>query len=246
MKSTHYFIIALLVAISSFFAVTPPVKGQTRKVMNRPYIDQRLFHYGFLAGVHLQDIELEQTTYTDEEGNQWVADIPNYDPGFSVGILGALRLTNHLELRVVPTMHFGTKLMRYYNMRKDVEGEEKKQSQTLKSTYISLPVDIKFAAQRFNNFRPYMMVGVNPMLDLTVKKQQNIRLNSFDCYLEAGLGCDFYARWFKFIPEIKFCYGLTNIINNDRSDLIDTTKDIFSHSIRKGRSKMIVVTFYFE
>lgn len=246
MKSTHYYIIAIITAILSLFACPLTAEAQTRKVMNRPYIDQRLFHYGFLAGVHLQDIELEQHGYTDEEGNQWVADIPNYDPGFTVGILGALRLTEHLELRAIPSMHFGTKMMRFYNMRQDVENEEKRQSEELKSTYISLPVDLKFSAQRFNNYRPYMMVGINPMLDLTVKKNQNVRLNSFDCYIEAGLGCDFYAQWFKFIPEIKFCYGLNNIISTNRTDITDASKDIFAHTFRKGRSKMIVLTFYFE
>ena len=35
-------IVSLLVAGAS---------GQTRKVQNRPYIDQRIWHYGFLAGI---------------------------------------------------------------------------------------------------------------------------------------------------------------------------------------------------
>lgn len=87
MKSTHYYIIAYLWVL---LVLSPPVMvhAQQRKVMNRPYIDQRKFHYGFLAGLHLQDIELEQNGYTDGNGNQWWAETPNYEPGFSVGILG--------------------------------------------------------------------------------------------------------------------------------------------------------------
>lgn len=209
--------------------------------MNRPYIDQRRFHYGFLAGVQLQDIELEQNGFMDETGNQWWAETPNYEPGFSVGILGEFYLTKHLALRIIPSMHFGTKQVTFRN-----ELNEENQHQNIKSTYVSVPINVKFAAERFNNYRPYLVAGVDPMLDLTVKKQKQYLLHNTDCYLEVGMGCDFYLPFFKFIPEIKFLYGLTNIINKNRSDITDETQMIFTQSVNKARSKMIVLTFYFE
>jgi len=217
------------------------IQAQRRTVMNRPYIDQRRFHYGFLAGIHMQDLELKQNGYTDAAGNQWFTEVPNFEPGFSVGILGELYLTKHLALRLIPTMHFGTKNVTFRNAKNN-----ERQYQSIKSTYISLPLDLKFSAERFNNYRPYAMVGVNPMVDLTVKKQKQLLLKRFDCYLEVGFGCDFYSPWFKFIPEIKFCYGLMNIIDKDRSDVTDSSQLIFTQSVDKGRSKMIVLTFYFE
>ena len=94
MKTIHYYIIVCLAAIFSF-VFTSDAEAQTRKVMNRPYIDQRLFHYGFLAGVHLQDIELQQNGYTDENGNQWYAEVPNYEPGFSVGSPSGFKFPSH-------------------------------------------------------------------------------------------------------------------------------------------------------
>lgn len=241
MKFTHYNIYVLCIVLTTFVFTSNAVKAQTRRVMNRPYIDQRRFHYGFLAGLNLQDIELQQNGYKDPNGNQWFAEAPNFEPGFSVGILGEFYLTKHLALRVIPTMHFGTKNMTYRNTKNN-----ERQYQSIKSTYISLPIDIKFSAERFNNYRPYAMVGVNPMIDLTVKRQQQLLLKKFDCYLEAGFGCDFYWPWFKFIPEIKFCYGLSNIIEKKRDDMTDASQLIFSESIDKGRSKMIVFTLYFE
>lgn len=234
-------IILILVCLVSI-----TLTAQTRKVMNRPYIDHRPFHYGLLFGTHLQDIEFQQNGYTDEEGNQWFAEGPNYEPGFTVGLLGEMRLGNHFALRLLPSMHFGTKGITFRNTRPDAEGDNYKQHQTLRSTYLSVPVDLKFSAERFNNYRPYAMIGVNPMIDLTVKKQRQLLLKSFDLYLEVGFGCDFYSPWFKFIPEIKFCYGLMNVINTKRTDLSDPKDLIFSRSIDKGRSKMIVLTFYFE
>jgi len=243
-------IVAFVALFIMLFSVTMEADAQVRKVMNRPYIDQRRFHYGFLAGLQLQDLELTQNGYTDENGNQWFAEAPNYEPGFCVGILGELRLNNHFALRVIPTMHFGTKNFQFRNMKTTLNEEgattHEKVYQSMKSTYIMVPFDVKFSAERFNNYRPYMMMGLAPALDLTVKHGENLYLKKFDCYLEAGLGCDFYAPWFKFIPEIKFCYGLANIINKNRNDLTDASKLIFTQSVDKGHSKMVVVTFYFE
>ena len=241
MKVIHYNILQKVFLLLLLTIISVSMVAQKRTVMNRPYIDQRRFHYGFLAGVHMQDMELQQNGYKDAAGNQWFAEIPNFEPGFSVGILGELFLTKHLALRVIPTMHFGTKNVTFRNAKNN-----ERQYQSIKSTYISLPIDLKFSAERFNNYRPYAMVGVNPVLDLTVKKQKQLLLKKFDCYLEVGFGCDFYSPWFKFIPEIKFCYGLMNIIDKDRSDVIDMSQLIFTESVDKGRSKMIVLTFYFE
>lgn len=240
MKATHYYIITILMGLFAFIPFCR-LEAQTRKVMNRPYIDQRLFHYGFLAGVHLQDIELQQNGYTDAAGNQWFAETPNYEPGFSVGILGEFYVNKYVSLRAIPTMHFGTKNLIFRN---DLNME--RQYQTIKSTYFSVPLDAKFSAERFNNYRPYIVAGVNPMLDLTVKKQKQYLLNNTDLYLELGFGCDFYLPFFKFIPEVKFLYGLSNIVDKKRTDITDESQLIFTKSVNSARSKMIVFTFYFE
>lgn len=235
----------LLVAVAcvagSVFQADGPAHAQTRKVMNRPYIDQRPYHYGFLAGINLQDIEYVNNGFTDEEGNQWFTDVANYEPGFSVGILGEIRINDHIALRAVPTMHFGEKNTRFINYR---TGETNVQN--MKSTYVSVPIDVKVSGERFNNFRPYVMCGLNPVYDLTVKKQRNLLLNHFDCFLEVGLGCDFYLPFFKFIPEIKFCYGLANVVNKKRTDITEATPMIYTNSVDRGRNKMIVVSFYIE
>lgn len=251
MKHTYLYNIAVFVTLFVLLlGSTTDVQAQVRKVMNRPYIDQRRFHYGFLAGMQLTDLEFVQNGYTDEEGNQWFAEGPNYEPGFCVGILGEMRLNKYLSVRCIPTMHFGTRNIHFRN-QKATENEEgamihEKQYQNMRITYFTVPIDVKYSAERFNNYRPYMMAGLAPALDLTVKRGQNHLLSQFDCFLEVGLGCDFYARWFKFIPEIKFCYGLTNVIKKNRTDLTDISKLIFTKSVDSGRSKMIVVTFYFE
>lgn len=150
----------------------------------------------------------ENNGYVDPEtGEQWYADVDNYSPGFSVGVLGEMRLNTYLSLRLVPTLHFGQKHVSFHEQR---TGQDS--TQNIKSTYISVPLDLKFAAPRYNNFRPYFIAGVNPMVDLTTKKQKALLMKPFDCYIEVGMGCDIYLPFFKLIPELKFCFGLADIL----------------------------------
>ena len=230
-------LVALLVFISAL-----GLSAQEPRVQNRPFIDMRRFHYGFLLGLHMQDIEIENNGFVNPEtGEQWYAEINNYSPGFTVGVLGDLRLNKYLSLRVLPSIHFGQKHAVYHEQRSGADS-----TQTFKSTYISVPIDLKFAAPRYNNFRPYLIAGINPMVDLTARKHDALRLKPFDIYLEVGMGCDLYLPFFKLIPEIKFCFGLLNIIQKDRDDLIDTSLLKYTQSVNGGRSNMIVLTFNFE
>ena len=227
----------MLVLFSCSLAVAQP-----RKLQYRPYIDQRRFHYGFLFGLNIQDMELRNNGYVNPEtGEQWYADIDNYNPGFSVGVLGEMRLTNHLSLRLCPSMHFGQKHVLFHE-----QVSQRDTTQNIKSTYISFPIDLKVAAARYNNFRPYFLAGVNPMIDLTARKRGALRMKPMDCYLEVGMGCDVYLPFFKLIPELKFCFGLADILQKDRSDLIDASLHKFTKSVDEARSRMIVLTLYFE
>ena len=91
------------------------------------------------------------------------------------------------------------------------------------------------------------MAGINPMMNLSGKDEDIVRLKRFDCYLELGMGCDFYLPFFKLRPELKFMYGLTNNLNTSHiNNMQDKNMKIYSNSVNKARGKMIVLTFYFE
>ena len=217
------------------------LSAQERKVQNRPYIDFRRLHYGFFFGLHNQDLELANNGFVTANGEQWFADVAAYNPGFSVGVLADLRINNHLALRLIPSLHFGEKQVVFRELNSG-----NKERQQIKSTYMSCPLDLKFSAERFNNYRPYIMAGVNPMLDLTVKKQRPLLVKSFDFMVEFGLGCDFYLPFFKLIPELKFCFSLLDVLEKNRNDLLDENLLKFTQSVDKAVAKMIVLSFYFE
>ena len=229
--------------------------AQERKPQNKPYIDLRPLHFGISVGFHMQDIEFQNTgpqMITLEDGTTTletvVCDQDNWNPGFSVGVLADQRLSKHFSVRLSPTMHFGAKhlVFRHLN-RLDPEGRIVEEAQDLKNNYIAFPVNLKFAAERFNNYRPYITGGINPMINLTSKSQDYIQLKRYDTMVEIGLGCDFYLPFFKLIPELKFCYSLVDALDHGHADeLTDANQRIYTNSVNSGHAKMITLTLYFE
>ena len=215
--------------------------AQERKVQNKPYIDYRRLHYGFFVGAHVQDMEFTNNGFVTEDGEAWYADIASYNPGLTVGVLADLRLGKNFSLRAMPTLHFGQNTIIF---REQNSGEQSRQQ--VKSTYVALPLHVKFAPERFNNYRPYITAGVSPMLNLSVKKQKQLLFKKFDFMIELGMGCDFYLPFFKLIPEIKFAFSLLDVLEKNRGDLLDKSYEKFTLSVDKVVSKMIILTFYFE
>jgi hypothetical protein len=213
-------------------------------------------HFGILVGMNLQDVEFENIgpqTITLEDGTTQqqtiVCDADRWNTGFSVGVLANLRLNEYLNLRFSPTMHFGAKHLTFYNLTDMGQQEElpHEERQDMKNTYVAFPLDLKFCAERWNNYRPYMTAGINPMINLTGKSQDFVQLKRSDLFLEVGLGCDFYLPFFKLIPELKFCYSLSDAIDHKHAEeLKDANKRIYTNAVTSGHSKMIVLTFYFE
>lgn len=236
---TKNIIILLLLAISSISATA---QRRNDGLLNRPYADLKPIHFGFSVGVQFQDLNISNNGYITPEGESWFTEIPAYSPGFCVNVLADLRLNNHFNLRVSPGMYFGNKKVHYRNA---VTGEEN--TQDIKSNYVVVPVDIKYSATRYKNIRPYIVSGVMGVLDVSKKRPEQLKLNDIDAMLTIGLGCNFYLPYFKLCPELKFCFGLRNLLDSKRPDLQDNPEMMkYTQSVSQVKSNMIVLTFYFE
>lgn len=212
------------------------------KVLNRPYSDMRRWHLGFSVGLNSFDYSFHHNGFVTDDGKTWFMEQPDLSPGFCVTGLFNLRLNDYFSVRVTPGMYFGNRVVRF---KDTTNGEEAKQD--IKSAYLVLPVDLKFSAQRMRNIRPYMVGGVMPAVDVLKKTSNYLRMKPTDFMLSVGFGCDIYLPYFKLIPELKFCFGLTDVIQHDRSDLVDDPLRLgVSNSVKKATSQMVVLSFYFE
>ena len=219
-------------------------------ILNRPYADTKLVHFGFSVGMNFQNLAITNNGFVTDDGDEWYADVPAHSPGFSVNVLADLCLHEHFNVRISPGLYFGNKVVRFLNHRGNPEWVEQshyKQSQNVKSTYIVVPIDVKMSAKRYHNMRPYFTGGVMYAQDLAKERSEQLKLKHGDLMLTVGMGCDFYMPFFKLCPEVKFCFGLKNLLDRNRPDLEDSPEMLrFTKSVSKVQSNMVVVTFYFE
>lgn len=220
-------------------------------ILNRPYADVKPLHFGFSVGMNFQNLAITNNGLVTEDGEEWYADVSAHSPGFSVNVLADYRIADHFNLRLSPGLYFGNKVVHFLNHRGNPDWADQthyKQNQNIKSTYIVLPIDLKMSAKRYHNMRPYFTGGVMYACDLAKDRSEQYKLKNSDVMLTVGLGCDFYMPFFKLCPEVKFCFGLNDLLDRNRPDLDEDNREVyrFTESVNKITSNMVVVSFFFE
>lgn len=215
--------------------------SQHHKLQNQPYADQRSFHLGFTLGIHTQDLILTQSGYVNENGEAWFSEIPRYSPGFSAGIIADLFLSNHLNLRFIPTLQLGDK---QFVFKEQSSGDEYKTR--VRNNYLSLPIHLKISANRINNYRPYVLLGGYGSIELGSRKGEAVLLKPYDVGVELGVGWDLYLPMFKLAPELKIGCSLIDMLEKDRSDLTDESLQKYALSLSKASQRIVTLSFHFE
>lgn len=236
----------LLAAVATLTAASvmsvPAGARWGEKVPNRQYADLKAWHLGFSVGVHTQDLNFTHNGFVTPDGAEWQVEIPSFSPGICVNVLADLRLHDNFNVRFSPGMYFGSKtakMLEYHS------GQTL--TQDIKSAYVALPFDLKVSGSRLGNTRPYFTVGAMGTFDISKKRSEALMFKSFSPYLTIGMGCDFYLPFFKFIPEIKFCFGLGDILRHDRPDLDEDPRTFeITQSLAKATSNLVIINFYFE
>ncbi|WP_289158436.1 porin family protein [uncultured Muribaculum sp.] len=224
-------------------AGTGAAQQRNDKLLNRPYADLRRWHLGFSVGMHTLDLSFTHNGFTTDNGETWFMEQPDFSPGFCVNGLLDVRLNDYFNVRFTPGMYFGNRVVKMHDTTNDAW-----QQQNIKSNYVVIPVDLKFSATRYHNVRPYLVGGVMGVFDVSKKRPREfLRLKSTDFMLTAGFGCDIYLPYFKLCPEIKFCFGLSDILKHERPDFEDDPDGMkFTNSLKKATTQMVVLSFYFE
>ena len=227
--------------ILGFCLLGSSLLAQKQKVKNQPYGDYKLYHFGITVGMNFQDLLLTNSGLTDESGEIWYATIPNYSPGFTVGLIADLFLNPFMNLRFSPSLSFGDKAFEFVEQESDLRFKT-----NIRSNYLMAPLDLKIRSMRLNNYRPYVIAGAYTALDLGLKKDEPLLLKPMNYGLTIGLGCDFYLPIIKIAPEIRFCFGLNNVVEKNRTDLTDFSLVKYSNALSKGMPRMIIFTVNFE
>lgn len=233
------------------FVGTTGLLAQKPKVKNDPTHDDKLIHFGFSLGINFMDYRIEHRELAQLD--QVYVGLKELTPGINIHAIANLRLAENFDLRTLPGISFGERYI-YFQERTDsglvsiLPGSRYK----VNSSYLELPILLKYKSKRLNNFRPYLIGGGNLRYDLSIKKEydiedQLIMIAPLDVYVELGFGMDFYLTFFKFAVEIKYSFGLSDILlRSDRNGELPVEFERYTNYIDKINSHMVILLFHFE
>ena len=160
------------------------------------------------------------------------------------------RLAEYVRLRLTPNISFGTRKIQYSLATSDRDSL-KVFEKSVESVFLIFPLEVKIQSKRQGNFSAYVIGGGGYTLDLSARKKagnsstgganqldDNVKILRDDYFYSAGAGTDFYLQYFKLGFELKLLIGNKNLLKKENS--------VFTNSIDKIRSRMVVFSITFE
>ena len=204
------------------------------KIENLQNFDQKKIHFGYYIGLNNYNYKLD---YLNNPSSEGIINIEN-SFGLNVGLIGDLKLRKNLNLRFEPGLKTNKLNVLYPN----------NDTREIKSTYIQLPLLLKYGAKRYNNIKPYVLGGLSTSFNLSGNQNSPednnngvFRLKTNTFYYELGFGIDFYLRYFKFSPSIRGVFSLKNEIVPD----LDPNSP-WTGNIDKMSTRAIFINFSFH
>ena len=249
MKHLLYILIFTLIYLQSFS------QHKEESGVNLPKFYKNKMHFGFALAYNKTDFRIH--TVKNSALPDTVIGGVTYgmktiytksDPGFALGIISDFRLHQYIRLRFTPNISFASRSLEYKleNAKRDSTKEYKK---SVESTFLIFPLEIKLQSKRLDNFGAYVILGGGYTMDLVSKKKpvtsgganqldDAVQLKRDDYFYSGGAGVDFYLQYFKLGLELKVLQGTKN--------LIQPLNNIFTNSIQKVNSKMVIFSVTFE
>ncbi len=278
MKLTILSFKKVLFAIGIMLVMIPQsLMAQSEKPKNLLLYDNQPYHFGFILGYNQMSYAIKFNegyqlaahpsseypnvdSYASDNATYYVRSItPVPESGFVVGVVGNLRLGKYFDLRLIPSLSFGSRTLEYQFYRELNNGATDNnpyftKRKSIFSTFVEFPLQVKYKSKRLNNIAAYVIAGGNFKIDLASQKKSqvditsdqgelktvtdNIRVKRTDLAAEVGAGLDFYTGYFKFGIEAKMSFGLFNIL--------DSQNLIYDSSIKSIQNRTFQISLTFE
>ena len=207
--------------------------------------DKRLLHYGIQVGYTQSKFDLNFSE--DDSLRRTLQGVTSYyAPGFHIAVIGDLRLGKWFNLRLLPGVTLVTRTIGYsWEDGYLASHRLAERSRNVESVYGDIPLEVKFRAMRWRNFRPYLTAGGSYGFDFaSLRKNRNqtnqsiVRLEPSDLRYSVGMGFDFFMRYVKFAIELKMNFGLVDLKVED--------PDVYISSFDHLHSRTFMLSFTFE
>jgi hypothetical protein len=249
MRKGLYIFIVCLLAHSAYS------QHREESGVNLPKFYKNKVHFGFSLAYNKTDFRINTVknsafpdTLIDGVKYGMKSIYTKSDPGFALGIISDFRLHDYLRIRFTPNISFASRNLDY-TLQNDKRDSTKLFSKTVESTFLLFPIELKLQSKRLDNFSAYVIGGGGFAFDLVSKKKgakvggtnqlnDAVQLQRNDYFYSAGAGVDFYLMYFKLGLELKILKGTQNLIN--------PLNNVFSKSVQKVNSQMLIFSITFE
>ena len=212
------------------------------RVLNNENFDKARLSYGYYLGFNVYDYNFDY--HTDVKDIQVLK-----STGFNVGLLGNVRINDYIDIRIEPGLVISRRELNYsQTFFTGIDFEDKDLSREIQSTFIHIPLLVKFSSKRINNIKPFVVAGISTALNLS-SQQDNPDDNSKDIfrvtknnlYYELGIGIDIYLTWFKFTPSIRGVFSIQDELIKD----IDPNSP-WTRNISQMQTRGVFINFTFQ
>ena len=235
-------LITELYLLFGFTLFTLSSSAQTNYDLNLYSHDNKPYYFGITLGTTLARFHTELQPRFLAYDSVYVAE-PTNAGGFSLGLLATTRLSNRFKFRFNPQLSFMERNIFFRLKFPNSEGQTEL-IQKVESVMVTFPFQLKFESDRIDNFKVYMLTGINTTIDLASnarakRAEELIKIEKRDFGIELGVGFNIYFPSYIFSPEIKIINGLRNIHSRDENL-------IYSNVLDRIQSRMIVFSIHLE
>ncbi|MDR1877259.1 MAG: PorT family protein [Flavobacteriaceae bacterium] len=220
--------------------------------------DDQAFSWGYYLGGNYFDLKLHPSDEGLERSGRFLVNVDT-KYGFTVGLIGRMRVHDYVDLRLEPAMHFTQRDFIFHNIQKIIDDEtngglesdytEQDVIRNVKSTYLDIPLFLNFHGERWNNTRPYVQAGISWLINLqgNEKKEKDnkdqvfrMKTHNFSYQLEAGI--EIYFKRFKMTPSVKGIFFFNNELVADENE----TPPYWAGALKSVSSRALVFSIKFE
>ena len=208
-------VLLLIILLITVQSVSAQLFSKER-VLNNENFDKPRLSYGYYLGFNVYDYNIDYAT--DVKDVQVLK-----SSGLNVGLVGNIRINDYIDIRLEPGLVISRRELNYSNTYfNGISYEERDLSREIQSTFVHVPLLIKFSTKRVNNIKPFIVGRFSTALNLS--SQQNnpddnskntFRVTKNNLYYELGIGVDLFLTWFKFTPSLRGVFSIQDELVND-------------------------------
>ncbi|RLZ12309.1 type IX secretion/gliding motility protein PorT/SprT [Faecalibacter macacae] len=247
------------IALSTTTLVCAQFRPNSEREWNRVEQDEKKFSFGYFLGTNVMSYKVSpkaqnnhlQNGTTEDDGvnsNGLVYLDQESKPGFSVGLIGKLKMNDYIAVKTEPTIHFTQRTLIFNNIEVLSNQDPDVHKREVKSTYLEIPLLLNFSGDRWFNTKPYIQGGVayvNNLQSNEDKEDDNelgvFRTNTHNFSWQAEMGIEIYFKRFKLTPSVKGLFFFNNELVPDKETTIG-----YSNTLNSLQTRAVVFSLKFE